>query len=210
MTASPLQPVRFNRIELRDFRNLADVAFDPAPKLNVVFGDNGQGKTSLLESLYFVATTRSFRSERLQTLIRQGAGPAIVRADVEESGYRREQRALLSKAGRRMSLDGKRPERLIDYALKTPVVAFHPNDLELVSGSASTRRRLLDRVALYVDPSGFERRGLFERAAKERQRVLLDRGEHAPELEAYEALIAEHGARWQTARERAAGALIAA
>jgi DNA replication and repair protein RecF len=212
LTDERTQPacVRFARVELRDFRNIRQIDFAPAPKLNVIFGDNGQGKTSVLEALYFVATTRSFRTERLQTLIRQGESAASARADVEELGRRRDQRAALSPGGRRVSLDGKKPDRLIDYARRTPVVAFHPNDLELVSGSASPRRRLLDRVALFVDPAGYERRGAFERAAKERQRVLLDRGEHATELEAYEPLVAEHGARFQAARERAAGALVQA
>lgn len=202
--------LRFLRVELRAFRNLEQVGFEPAPKLNVVYGDNGQGKTSLLEALYFVATTRSFRSERLQTLIREGQASLLVRAELEETGYRREQRATLSAAGRRVSIDGKKPDRLLDYALRTPVVAFHPNDLGLVSGPAAPRRRLLDRVALFVDPSGFERRFPFERALKERQRTLAERGARAPELEAYELLIAEHGARYQAARALAAQELLTA
>lgn len=202
--------LRFAKLELRSFRNLSELELEPAPRLNVIFGDNGQGKTSLLEALYFVATSRSFRSERLQSLVQEGRELAWVRADVSEGNYRREQRAVLKGGTRRVTLDGKRPERLIEYALKTPVVAFHPNDLELVSGSASPRRRLLDRIALFVDPPGFERRALFEQAAKERQRVLVERGERAPELEAYEVLVAEHGSRYQAARERAARALISA
>lgn len=201
---------RFVRVELRAFRNIDQIGFEPAPKLNVVFGDNGQGKTSLLEALYFVATTRSFRSERLQALIQEGNPGLSVRAELEEAGFRREQRALLSPSGRRVTIDGKRPHRLIDYARRTPVVAFHPDDLEMVAGSASPRRRLLDRVALFIDPSGFERRSPLERAVRERQRVLVERGERSPELEAYETLIAEHGSRFQAARERAANALLEA
>jgi DNA replication and repair protein RecF len=202
--------VRFARVRLVAFRNIGALAFEPAPQLNVVFGDNGQGKTSLLEALYFVATTKSFRSERLTTLIQDTQRESAVSADVEESGYRREQRAALGPGGRRVTLDGKKPERLVDYAQKTPVVAFHPGDLELVSGSAAPRRRLLDRVALFVDPAGFEHRAAFERGVRERQRVLVDRGERASELDAFEAVIAKHAARYQAARVRAADALLAA
>lgn len=203
--------VRFTRVELRAFRNVSELVFEPAPQLNVVFGDNGQGKTSLLEALYFVATTRSFRTERLQTLVNKDVeSGAVVRAEIDDGGYRREQRAAIVSGSRRVAIDGKRPERLLEYAQKTPVVAFHPGDLELVAGAAAPRRKLLDRVALFVDPAGYERRAAYERAVRERQRVLLDRGERAPELDAYEPIIAANGARYQAARQRAAEALLAA
>lgn len=200
-------PIAFQRLVLSGFRNFARGLLEPGPRLNVIAGDNGQGKTSLLEALYFVATTRSFRSERLQTLVRHGERDGFVRAEVSEGGQRREQCASLVNGVRRVTLDGKRPERLIDYALRTPVVAFHPGDLELVSGASSLRRRLLDRVALFVDPAGFERKPRYERVMKERQRALEERGERAPDLEAYEAIAASEGARYQTARQRAAEAL---
>jgi DNA replication and repair protein RecF len=130
-----------------------------------------------------------------------------VHASVEEAGRPREQRAELVRGVRRVQIDGKRPPRLIDYAQRTPVVVFHPGDLELVAGASSERRRLLDRVALFVDPHGYAARAPYERAVKERQRALEERGEHALELDAFEPLVAEHGARFQQARERAAAAL---
>lgn len=204
---APGARIVFSRLTLREFRNFERCVFEPGPRLNVIAGDNGQGKTSLLEALYFVATTRSFRSERLATLVRHGSKESAVRADVAESGKKREQCAALANGVRRVTLDGKRPARLIEYAQRTPVVAFHPGDLELVSGASSLRRRLLDRVALFVDPAGFERKPRYERVMKERQRALEERGERATDLDAYEALAAEEGARYQVARTRAAEAL---
>lgn len=200
-------PIAFLRLMLRGFRNFDRCVFEPGPRLNVIAGDNGQGKTSLLEALYFVATTRSFRSERLGALVRHGEHESFVRADVAEGGKKREQCAALANGVRRVTLDGKRPERLLDYAQRTPVVAFHPGDLELVSGASSLRRRLLDRAALFVDPAGFEHKARYERVMKERQRALEERGERAVDLDAYEAIAAEEGARYQLARQRAAEAL---
>ena len=60
------------RIVLRELRNLQHVELEPAPRLNVIAGDNGQGKTSLLEGIYLLATSRSFRTTRLAELVRHG------------------------------------------------------------------------------------------------------------------------------------------
>jgi DNA replication and repair protein RecF len=199
--------IAFRSVAVSKFRNLEDATFEPGPELNVVAGDNGHGKTSLLEALYFAATTRSFRSEKLASLVRHDQNELAVRATIEEGLRTREQRAQIVGGIRRVQIDGKRPARLLDYAQKTPVVVFHPGDLELVAGGSSERRRLLDRVALFVDPHGYAARADYERAIRERQRALEERGERAGELDVFERLAAEHGAKFQAARERAAAAL---
>ena len=197
----------FRRLSVVGFRNLIDGVYEPGPDLNVITGDNGQGKTSLLEALYFAATTRSFRTEKLPALVQHDRSELAVAASIEEAGRPREQRAQIVRGIRRVAIDGKRPPRLLDYAQKTPVVVFHPGDLELVAGASSQRRRLLDRVALFVDPHGYASRAAYERALKERQKALEERGEQALDLDPFEALCAEHGARFQRSRELAAEAL---
>jgi len=194
----------FERLSIRGLRNLTALDLEPAPRLNVIVGDNGQGKTSVLEALYLVATTKSFRAERLATVIQAGLEQASVVARISEDGDSREQRTVLGARSRVVRLDGKPPRSLGAYATRTPIVAFCPADLELVSGSASGRRRLLDRVALFVDPPGAEARLRYERALRSRQRVLEERGPTARDLEAFEAVMAEEGARFALARERAA------
>ena len=205
--AARARRLAFRRVAVSNFRNLEDASFEPGSELNVIAGDNGQGKTSLLEALYFAATTRSFRSEKIASLIQHGKAELAVRATVEEATHTREQRAAIARGVRRVQVDGKRPSRLIDYAQKTPVVVFHPGDLELVAGASSERRRLLDRVALFVDAHGYAARAAYERAIRERQRALEERGERAAELDAFEQLAAENGARFQGARARAAAAI---
>jgi len=194
----------FERLSIRGVRNLTALELEPAPRLNVIVGDNGQGKTSVLEALYLVATTKSFRAERLATLIQAGTEQASVGAVVSEAGMRREQRTVLGPRSRVVRLDGKAPKSLAGYATRTPVVVFSPADLELVSGGASGRRRLLDRVALYLDPPGTDARLRYEHALRSRQRVLEERGPGARELDAFEEVMAEDGARFALARERAA------
>jgi len=208
LTDPGLPPIVVRKLTLSGFRNFSKATLTPGPRLNVVTGDNGQGKTSLLEALYFVATTRSFRSDRLSNLVQRGASETWVRAEIAEAGHAHEQCSALAGTQRRVTLDGKKPERLVDYAQRTPVVVFHPGDLELVSGGASLRRRLLDRAALFVDPAGYEHRARYERAVKGRLRLLEERGERAAELDPYELIAAEEGARYQLARKRAAEAVL--
>ena len=156
--APSAQKLRFESVSLKNLRNIEALEIEPAARLNVIVGDNGQGKTSLLEALYLVATSRSFRAERLASVVRDGSEQSVVRASVVEDGLRREQRVVLGPRSRRVTLDQKPPVSLTSYATRTPMVVFHPADLELVSGGAASRRRLLDRLLLFVDPPGADAR----------------------------------------------------
>jgi DNA replication and repair protein RecF len=204
-----LKTLLVTRLTLRDFRNVHSLSIAPAPRFNVIAGDNGQGKTSLLEALYCVATSRSFRTEKLKELRKDGAEFARVDAELLEADLARTQRVTVSDAGRAVFLDDQRAERLAEYAIRTPMVVFHPGDLELTMGGATRRRDLLDRVGLFSDPAAADDRSRYRLALRERQKVLEVRGEQAPELDAYEQLVARHGARLGQIRERASQALLA-
>ena len=200
--------IRFKHLSVRSFRNLLRVDFAPAPRLNVIAGDNGQGKTSLLEALYVTATTRSFRSERVREVIRDGDDLATTIARVTSADSEYEQRSVIGRSTRNFLLDGTKPERLSRYAVQTPVVVFHPGDLALVSGSAALRRTLLDRIALHASPTSGDYRARYTRALRERQRVLDERGPRAPELDVFEELMATHGTRFAGARREACERLV--
>src|SRR5690606_3998804 len=123
--------VCFEKVTIRSFRNLSAVDFTPATRLNVVAGDNGQGKTSLIEALYVVATSRTFRTDKLKEVIQEGAEQAVVRTRVltlvsAHVPLGHEQRATIGPRSNGFLLDGKKPKRLSEYALRTPIVVFHP------------------------------------------------------------------------------------
>lgn len=202
--------LRFVSLRVQGFRNIASVDLSPSPGFNVISGDNGQGKTSLLEAIYFVATTRSFRTERFRELLMEGEQTAVVKVRVDDGGLVREQRAIVAGSGRAVQIDGKRPERLSQYATQTPVVVFHPGDLVVVSGPAQGRRTLLDRIALFGDAMSADHRLRYTRAMKSRQLVLAERGPSAMDLGPLEELMGRHGAALSAARARAADELAAA
>lgn len=206
--AGAVASLRFEKARLASFRNIQSATLEPSPRLNLIWGDNGQGKTSVLEALYAVATTRSFRTDKLQQCLRTGAEQAIVAASVCEDAFVRQLALTLTPKSRSVQLDGKRPKTLSSYAVRTPVVVFHPRDLELVTASASERRRLLDRLILYADPTGAEAARRYGEAMRDRQKLLEVRGVSAAELGDFEAVAAEHGARFARARAEAAQRLL--
>lgn len=209
MTATEPSSVIVRRLEVRDVRNLESVDMEPSASTNVLYGDNGQGKTSLLEAVYWLATTRSFRTHRLREMIRHGAAGGSVRARLSDplTGVR-EQHVGLASGRRLVRVDGQKPRSLAEYAVRTPVVVFHPGELGLTTGPASGRRTLVDRVALFLDPQSHRLQQAYTQAMRARQRLLQQHGSRAPGLEAYEQLMVSHGAGLSRYREQAAKHLI--
>lgn len=212
MTARSLLAVRLalERIVIRGLRNIDRIAMDPAPRINVISGNNGQGKTSILEGVYLLSTSKSFRTPRLTEVVRHGQTTASVRGTFAERWpditVRREQSVGLENGRRLCRLDGQAPSSLSSYATRSPVVVFDPLQMTLSTGPASVRRMLLDRVTMYTHPAAAAHRARYARALRERNRSLLDRGlraDDSSELDAFEALLAEHGCAMTQARREA-------
>lgn len=205
-----MRPLFVERLSVRSFRNVESADLELSPSFNVIAGDNGHGKTNLLEALYVLGTSKSFRASRLRECVRFGDASASVRGVVREDGLARGQSVGLSAGVRAVKIDEKRPPSLAAYAVRTPVVVFHPAELVLSTGPGSERRRLLDRVSLYFDPAALESLDAYGRAMKARQRVLERVGPSARELDAYEELLVSHGRAVTAQRAMAAEALVPA
>ena len=188
-----MRPLVVESLQARSFRNLARVDVSFGERFNVVSGDNGQGKTNLLEALYVVATSKSFRGGKPGDLVGFGAELASVRATVVEDGERRVQSVGVKPGARLVKIDDKRPPSLAAFAVRTPIVVFHPGEIALSMGGSSERRKLLDRTALYLAPSSMAALDSYGRALKARQRTLEVRGPNEASLADYEALCVRHG-----------------
>jgi DNA replication and repair protein RecF len=195
------------RLALENFRNLKTGPVEFASQLNVISGDNGQGKTSLIEAIYLLCTTRSFRTEKVSEVIQTGTAGLRLKGTFFHDELESIQEAALTVRGRSFRVDGRARENRITYAREKPVIAFHPGDLSLCSGSSAVRRRLLDRAIVYLDPRGAEARLRFQEAMKARQ-DLLAKGASSGELLVYEELAAREGAVLTRARREAAERII--
>jgi len=190
-------------LHVRSFRNLARIDTEWGRRFNVISGDNGQGKTNILESLYFVATSKSFRTSRLSELVDYHSEVVSVRAMVSEEGGMRVQSVGIERGKRWVKIDDKRPSSLSAFAVRSPVVVFHPGEISLSMGSSEGRRRLLDRTALYAWPQSMTDSHAYARAIKARQRILDVRGAKATELADWETLAVRHGLAVMAHRARA-------
>lgn len=198
-----MRSIAVRRLSVRNVRNLRQVELEPGPRLNVVAGDNGQGKTNLVEALYLGATTKSFRTPRVREVLTDGEREGSVRLCVNGApDY--EQSVGLRAGGRVLRIDGKAPASVGLFASRTPVVVFSPTEVALSTGPSRERRRLLDQIALYTTPAGAAAALRCTHALKSRQRALETRGSAATDLDAWEALIVRHGLDAMTTRRAAA------
>jgi DNA replication and repair protein RecF len=164
--------VRLRALHLQDFRNLAEVALEPSPRLTVLLGENGQGKTNLLEAVYLLATLRPLRASRLSELIRFGAGRAVATARVEGPGGERTLAVEVVPGGRSATLDGKPADRLDGYLEGLTAVCFSPDDLLLVKGGPDGRRRFVDRAAFNRWPAVLGEARAYVQALRARNAAL--------------------------------------
>ncbi len=161
------------RLELTDFRCYAAAALDLPPAVIVVTGANGQGKTSLLEAIAWLASGQSFRRVPDRALIRDGAERAVVRGGVQEDGRLRQIDVELRAAGRnRILLNGHPAARTRDLAGSLRVTVFAPDDLQLVKGGPAERRAYLDDLLVAGAPRYAGVRADVERVLRHRNALL--------------------------------------
>lgn len=202
-----MRPLRIEQVQVRAFRNLERVDVDLGERFNVVAGDNGQGKTNLLEAVYVLATSKSFRTAKPTDTVAFERDLASVRGRVVEDGDARVQSVGIRTGARMVKIDDKRPPTLAAYAVRTPMVVFHPGEISLSMGASSERRRLLDRTALYLAPAAMDELECFTKALRARQRALEARGASASDLPEWETLCVRHGLALMAYRARAAALL---
>jgi len=199
--------VLVSRIWLTDFRNYTTAETALAPGLTVVVGGNGEGKTSLLEAVGYLATLSSFRGAPTDALVRQGAECAIVRAEGTRGPRELLLEAEVPVTGRaRVAVNRQALRRGRDLLGALRVSVFSPDDLVLVKGSPGERRRYLDDVLVALHPRNDTLRAELERVLRQRNTLLRQLGgrltaEAAPTLDVWDAKLVEAGEALAAARE---------
>ncbi len=162
---------------LNDFRNYETADLTLPAGLTVVRGANGEGKTSLLESIGYLATLGSFRGVPGEALVREGCTQAVVRGEGERQGRQLLIEAEIAPGGRgRVAVNKQRLRRSSDLLDAIRISVFAPDDLELVKGGPSARRRYLDDALVALHPRHDALRRDLDRILRQRTSLLRQSG----------------------------------
>ncbi len=167
--------MQLTHLWLHDFRNYESADLTLPPGLTVVRGANGEGKTSLLEGIGYLATLASFRGVPSEALVREGASQAVVRGEGERNGRQLLIEAEIAPRGR-VSVNKQRLRRSSDLLDALRVSVFAPDDLELVKGGPSARRRYLDDTLVALSPKHEVLRRDLDRILRQRTALLRQSG----------------------------------
>jgi DNA replication and repair protein RecF len=198
--------VRLDRVWLTDLRSYTEVEVELAPGLTALLGDNGQGKTNLLEAVAWLATMASFRGAPTEAMVRQGADRAVIRAEGEREGRAILLEAELVASGRNRVLVNRQPlKKARDLLGVLRVTVFSPDDLELIKGGPSERRRYLDDALVASHPRYDALRGEVDKVLKQRNALLKGAGGRLDEsagftLDVWDAKLVEAGGALASAR----------
>jgi DNA replication and repair protein RecF len=176
-------------VEVKNFRNLSGKIFW-GPGLNIIHGNNGQGKTNWLEAIHTLSRTKSFRTQRLQELIRFGEATASIEGQVSTgNGLQRELRVALKENTKSIWVNGKR-EQQARYLGLLQVFAFTADQLDVVRGMPEARRHFIDRGVASLRPAYMQTVSDYNRVLKQKNRILQDSSERELRQEETENLIA--------------------
>jgi len=160
-----------SQLSLTDFRNLKSTTLDFHPSLNLISGDNGSGKTSLLEAIFVLCQARSFRSHQLKKSIQQGKSNFMLFGRF--SAYK----AGISKADKKLDIrvNGEDVKRRSILVAKTAISIVNENSFNLILGSPEERRQFIDWCLFHVEQGYAESWLKFRHALKQRNQLLKTR-----------------------------------
>jgi DNA replication and repair protein RecF len=187
--------LKLRELRIRGWRNLASVALKPGEAATVLFGQNGQGKTNVLEAAHTALCFRSFRTNSLSELIAWNGSGATVEADITVRGIDRTLKLQIVEGRKQMQLDGKAVRRDSNALVGVGAVFFGPEDLRLPKAAAGERRRFVDRAVFGAYRPYFREAQAFEKILKSRNVLLRNGAIDATLLASYDERLAEAGAR---------------
>jgi DNA replication and repair protein RecF len=198
--------VPVSRLTLTDFRSYVSASLEPGPGFVLLYGENGAGKTNLVEAVSMLAPGRGLRGAALSEMARQGGGggwAVAARLDATEIGTG----GLESAPERRQVRINGASASVNSLSEWLSVLWLTPSMDRLFTGSAGERRRFLDRLVLALEPSHAHHSARYEAAMRARNKLLAEKRPDEAWLTSLELAMAEHGAAGAEARRRTVAAL---
>ena len=177
--------MKLNKIRLQDFRNYESLELEFAPGVNLIVGDNAQGKTNLLEAVSYLGSGKSYRAQKTAELIRFGADFGEIQGEIYSQERDQTVRWVLFSGSRPRQLwrNGAKKKTAADIAGVLPTVLFCPEDLMVLKTGAAQRRRLGDSALCQLRPKYDAALTEYNRILEQKNRILKDHYDNPALLE---------------------------
>lgn len=193
------------RLRLEHFRNYQKLELSLSPGVNAFIGANGQGKTNLLEAVYFLSLLRSFRTTKNNVLCLDGTGGFLIYGEVETASGDTVRLGVRQGAERSLVVNGSPVRKSSDFISRFYCAPFLPEDLSLIKGMPGLRRRFLDIALCQLEPGYLRICQQFHEAVRSRNAMLRTPDRYPREvITAFDPLLVETGAQMEC-RRRALG-----
>jgi DNA replication and repair protein RecF len=191
--------MHIQHLAMKNFRNLRQVEMTPDRGFNILWGENAQGKTNILEAIYLLGNLKSFRGARNEELIRHDCTRSTLAGDILFRDVRRRIELEIEARGKRGRVDGKEARSAGNFLGHLCPVLFSPEEVGLVKGPPSGRRALVDRAVFQTEPAYLAQAQEYRRCLKQRNRLLKEKRNIA-EIEPWTEGFIKAGSRIRRAR----------
>lgn len=192
-----------SRIRLLNFRNYDDCTIEFSQGLNCLVGYNGHGKTNVLEGIYYLSLLRSFRTSNINELRQWNKNFFTLHGNISSEIELDTELEVSYGAERRLMLNGAKIYRASDFINKLVCVTFIPEDLSMVQGTPSVRRRFLDIAISQISPDYLRHLQAFTVALKSRNALLKEVEKYSRNtVTAYDTVLAKEGSFIEIERQK--------
>ena len=130
-------------LKLLNFRNYSNLELNFSPIINIFYGNNGMGKTNLVEAIYVLALTKSFRTIQDKNVIMKDKNVSKVEGNVI-TNTKTNYKVIINEEGKKVKINNNKIDRISDYISKINIVLFHPDDMKIIKDTPSIRRKMLN------------------------------------------------------------------
>lgn len=183
------------KLDLINFRNYEDLSIDFDEKVNLIVGENAQGKTNLIEAVYLSSMGRSFRTSRDNEMIRFGEKTAVVRVQAEKEYINTKVDITIDRHSKKFFRKDGSPVRKMSELMKNIIiVVFSPEDLSIVKEEPELRRKFIDRELSQIKPVYFNDLSSYRKALLQRNAYLKEDNIDKDMLAVWDNELVKYGA----------------
>ena len=187
-------------LELQDFRNYENLDIEFHPNVNLILGNNAQGKTNLIESIYLTSLGKSFRTSNDYEMIKFGSKFFRVKVDAEKKFEDVSVEMAVSKESKAVKINGRKIKKISELLEHIYIVVFSPEDLKIVKEEPEKRRKFIDRELSMIKPIYFNNLARYKKVLLQRNTMLKEMNPNLSLLQVWDTELISYGVKIIQAR----------